>query len=55
MKISHYILLALLALLTTGSAYGEGDSEEPHKFHPRGPGGMASTSATGCNSGSWSV
>jgi hypothetical protein len=46
MKISHYILLALLAFLTMGSAYGEGHNKEPHKFHPRGLGGMAATTSS---------
>jgi len=46
MKISHYILLALLAFLTMGSAYGEGHNKAPHKFHPRGLGGMAATTST---------
>jgi hypothetical protein len=46
MKINHYILLVLLALLTMGSAYGEGHNKEPHKFHPRGLGGMAATTSS---------
>ena len=46
MKINHYILLVLLALLTMGSAYGEGHNKDPHKFHPRGLGGMAATTSS---------